>query len=169
MLWQKGTRTCPNGIWISDTTRDFWSNISHTKFLVFNSDHGSIPLIFISTFYQSQFVLNPKNLKEMLTMLTMHIFGILRLWGFQNTQFCSKLIRFCWLVTLYSFFYYTNSKFLLHKDFFPHHKHCSGGPLCIIKFIFQAKIRPKILAILAQKWVFAAKWPFGLEIKRWSL
>ena len=117
----------------------------------------------------AQFVLNPKNLKEMLTMLTMHIFGILRLWGFQNIQFCSKLIRFCWLVTLYSFFYCTNSTFLLHKDFFSHHKYCSGGPLCIIKFFFKAKIRPKILAILAQNWVFAGNWLFNLERNRWSL
>ena len=40
----------------------------------------------------------------MLTMLTMHIFGILRLWRFQNIQFCPKLIRFWRLVTLYRFF-----------------------------------------------------------------
>ena len=99
----------------------------------------------------------------------MHIFGILRLWEFQNTQFHLKVKETFCLMTLYRFFYYINSKFLLHKDFFSHHKHCSRWSLCIIKFIFQAKIRPKILAIFAKKWVFAAKWLFDLEINRWSL
>ena len=82
----------------------------------------------------------------------MHIFGILRLWGFQNTQFHLKVKETFCLMTLYRFFYNINSKFLLHKEFFSHHKHCSGWSFCTIKFIFQAKIRPKILAIFAQKW-----------------
>ena len=112
-----------------------------------------------------QCVLNSENLLEKRTMSTMHIFGILRLWGFQNAQFCPNPRKEWCLVTLYIFFYYINSKFLLHKDFFSHHKHCLGWSLCIIKFIFQAKIRPKILAIFAQKWVFAGKQHFGLEIE----
>ena len=90
-------------------------------------------------------------------MLTMHIFGILRLWGFQNIQFCSKLIRFCWLVTLYSFFYCTNSTFLLHKDFFSHHKYCSGWPLCIIKIFLRPKFGQKF-------WPFWPKIGFLQEI-----